>query len=936
MKRKILRNLLIGSSVIILSISIPLAFCLSPKKQNINNNSSIINNETNHKVINSNHVIVKNTNNITNTLNNNSNYYFHDGFYTKLFSNENVVTISGITYSLNNSNSSACIISINNNISNLIIPGVIIANNSFYNVTSIANGACFNKQLSSVSFPNSIVSIGADAFANNLLTNLTLPVNLQTLGNNSFSNNPFSVGTVISLPSKCSWNKNANLCPFNNNNNAGSFNRCVKYIIQNLAVYGYLYQSNSWQIVSWMPQVANLIPYEVKADNNIFTQTEQITNEVTQKATNNTFNIPPLSLNNVSLVDNVIGIQYGNYLVQAYGFNVSNNNVSFYWTNNNFQPGSDFVITISNPNTNQQVYNSNSGNYTSNSVPIQYGDVVQVYYNEGPQDESYRLLTGETANQAINNLSNCAISQYFCYDYSSNNGTTNKFIVTQDGLIPYQSVMHVNVNCLQENVTNFNLTGIALADHIITATINGQSYQALSNNNGQFSIPISTNSPLSLGTNVTVTCSGCLTYTGQLIGDNPINSGILFECGGDFGILPDGYTGTYQLWNASSTSMPLFNNPQNSSNDSYSSSNSIIPNDTALNMTLTDSYVNIWNQTITSTININEPAGQNCASNLESELQNLTFNPLYTNTLTITIPNTYTNYLFSAIYNKNMISWQYSQQNNATTYTFTITNNQLYTDNTTSNTSTTGSENNYGFNQNWAARNFMVANYTLNGYGVYEDGYNKANFYDPTPLMWKTIKEITAKCENDYEKAVAINEWVYNNMTYTYTYTYGYTISQTFNHLEGVCGNFADLAAVMCMMAGMVSRVITGDCSNATSYFAPFSTNHCWIQVWDEQLGSWITLDPTWDWFFPYGDDQDEFNLCRSNMFVNVVFWPPKTNYFSYFANHMYAALLNYDDYFNVQGGNCESYYPMTYAAGLSQLLQSTTTITGDNSNVIN
>ena len=76
----------------------------------------------------------------------------------------------------------------------------------------------------------------------------------------------------------------------------------VKYIIQNLAVYGYVYQSNSWQIVSWMPQVANLIPNEVKADNNIFTQTEQITNEVTQKVTNNTFNIPPLSLNNVQFI----------------------------------------------------------------------------------------------------------------------------------------------------------------------------------------------------------------------------------------------------------------------------------------------------------------------------------------------------------------------------------------------------------------------------------------------------------------------------------------------------------------------------------------------------------------------------------------------------------------------------------------------------------
>ncbi|MBO6072895.1 transglutaminase domain-containing protein [bacterium] len=55
-------------------------------------------------------------------------------------------------------------------------------------------------------------------------------------------------------------------------------------------------------------------------------------------------------------------------------------------------------------------------------------------------------------------------------------------------------------------------------------------------------------------------------------------------------------------------------------------------------------------------------------------------------------------------------------------------------------------------------------------------------------------------------------------MTYTPSYSYGHTISQTFNHLEGVCGNYADLAAIMCMMAGLVSRVITGDI-NSLNYF---------------------------------------------------------------------------------------------------------------------
>ncbi|MBO6042152.1 leucine-rich repeat protein [bacterium] len=113
------------------------------------------------------------------------------------------VTIGNITYSLNTTNNTASVINVKNNTSNLTIPGVIQCNNSFYNVTSVANGACFNKNITSLVLSNNIISIGADAFANNLLTSLTLPPYLTSLGNNAFSNNPFAAGTVINLPSNC-------------------------------------------------------------------------------------------------------------------------------------------------------------------------------------------------------------------------------------------------------------------------------------------------------------------------------------------------------------------------------------------------------------------------------------------------------------------------------------------------------------------------------------------------------------------------------------------------------------------------------------------------------------------------------------------------------------------------------------------------------------
>ncbi|MBQ5543680.1 MAG: hypothetical protein IIT97_01925, partial [Mycoplasmataceae bacterium] len=79
----------------------------------------------------------------------------------------------------------------------------------------------------------------------------------------------------------------------------------------------------------------------------------------------------------------------------------------------------------------------------------------------------------------------------------------------------------------------------------------------------------------------------------------------------------------------------------------------------------------------------------------------------------------------------------------------------------------------------------------------------------------------------------------------------------------------------------------------------------------------------------------DTFNIFRSNELVALVLWPQGTNYFSYFAGHSYAALLNLGNYFGYSGGELETFYPMQNAAYISQLLQETTTLTGTEADVV-
>ena len=90
----------------------------------------------------------------------------------------------------------------NNQLTSVIIPNSVtfIGGSAFYNnqltsviipdsVTTLANAAFYNNQLKSVIIGNSVTYIGSMAFQNNQLTSVTIPDSVTSIGGNAFYNN---------------------------------------------------------------------------------------------------------------------------------------------------------------------------------------------------------------------------------------------------------------------------------------------------------------------------------------------------------------------------------------------------------------------------------------------------------------------------------------------------------------------------------------------------------------------------------------------------------------------------------------------------------------------------------------------------------------------------------------------------------------------------
>ncbi len=114
--------------------------------------------------------------------------------------------------------------------------------------------------------------------------------------------------------------------------------------------------------------------------------------------------------------------------------------------------------------------------------------------------------------------------------------------------------------------------------------------------------------------------------------------------------------------------------------------------------------------------------------------------------------------------------------------------------------------------------------------------------------------ELTAALDTPYDKAIAVRDWLRNNITYNDQIPappedvdpvhYTLFVSQ-----EGYCNYYASAMAVMLRSQGIPARVVSGYAQGdfddeTTSYRVRASNAHTWTEVYFPQYG-WIQFEPT-------------------------------------------------------------------------------------------
>jgi len=127
------------------------------------------------------------------------------------------------------------------------------------------------------------------------------------------------------------------------------------------------------------------------------------------------------------------------------------------------------------------------------------------------------------------------------------------------------------------------------------------------------------------------------------------------------------------------------------------------------------------------------------------------------------------------------------------------------------------------------------------------------------PFAAELAAELTADCDNPYDKALALESWLRENCTYTKTPgdpPEGRDFVSAFLETrEGYCTYFASAMTVMARMVGLPARYVTGyglkqaDTRHGSNYYtATNATAHAWTQIYFFGVG-WVDFDAT-DWEF--------------------------------------------------------------------------------------
>lgn len=116
---------------------------------------------------------------------------------------------------------------------------------------------------------------------------------------------------------------------------------------------------------------------------------------------------------------------------------------------------------------------------------------------------------------------------------------------------------------------------------------------------------------------------------------------------------------------------------------------------------------------------------------------------------------------------------------------------------------------------------------------------------------------ITAYYDSDYDKLLAIHDWVCENLYYDLdninsTLTLPYAASDVLTSKRAVCLGFANLSAALCRSIGIPCNVVSGyalgitsDTSWSEKNIGTDEPNHAWNEAYVD--GRWVIFDTTWD-----------------------------------------------------------------------------------------
>jgi hypothetical protein len=157
------------------------------------------------------------------------------------------------------------------------------------------------------------------------------------------------------------------------------------------------------------------------------------------------------------------------------------------------------------------------------------------------------------------------------------------------------------------------------------------------------------------------------------------------------------------------------------------------------------------------------------------------------------------------------------------------------------------------------------------------------------PRISKLAQQITAQKVNNYDRAIAIENYLRTHFGYTLqlsrTRPHDPLAEFLFVRKQGHCEYFASSMTIMLRTLGIPSRVVngfrTGEFNDLTSqYLVRESDAHSWVEAYFPGYG-WITFDPT-----PGGAIESRTGWSRAVLYIDAMssFW--REWVVSYDANH--------------------------------------------------